>query len=162
MVACIRRGESRDAREVSRILRASIRELCDADHGRDESTIEMWAANKTEANVRKWMAAPENLTWVEDLPDGKMSGVAMATAGGHILLLYVDPPFAKRGVGRRLLWRLGNDLRSRGVTELTADSTRTALEFYLRQGFVWKGCSETFGPLSSYAVTKVIKQDDQF
>lgn len=150
----IRRADPQDATEICRVLHASIRRLCVEDHQNTESTIEFWTANKTEETIRGWVLNDDNLTWVNDQGNGQLGGVAMANNAGHILLLYVAPDLAGRGLGTLLMERLESDLHEHGVAELRADSTRSALEFYKRRGFTWDGSAETFGPLTSYPIKK--------
>jgi GNAT superfamily N-acetyltransferase len=150
----IRSAVNDDAADISRILRSSIRHLCAVDHKSDETVIETWTRNKTERSVLEWMINEENLTFVHESENHQLAGVAMASKHGHILLLYVDPKAAKTGVGGRLFDHLESELRSRGVSELRADSTRTALDFYLHKGFDWNNKTESFGPLTSYSIVK--------
>jgi ribosomal protein S18 acetylase RimI-like enzyme len=56
----------------------------------------------------------------------------VGSAGDHVELLYVDPPFHGRGIGRRLLAEVGDD-GARSV-EVYADNT-TGVGFYRSQGF---------------------------
>ena len=51
----IREGRSNDAEKACRVLRSSIVELCQADHKGDAETLELWLANKTTENMRRWM-----------------------------------------------------------------------------------------------------------
>lgn len=153
----IRRAVGADAPEIRRILHSSIRELCTQDHLGLEETIQFWTRNKTEQSVLEWLTNPANVTFVSgEGAGGKLHGFVMGTWGGHILLLYVDPRHAGQGFGTRLIEVLESELKLRGVVSMTADSTKSAMAFYQRRGFVSSGRSETFGPLTSYGIEKTI------
>jgi hypothetical protein len=44
-----------DAEEACRVLRRSIVELCELDHKGDTDALDLWLANKTPRNLRRWM-----------------------------------------------------------------------------------------------------------
>jgi ribosomal protein S18 acetylase RimI-like enzyme len=150
----IRSATEPDATEICRVVRASIRHLCVADHQGVEEVIESWTANKTAAAIVGWLSDPRNISLVSDDGHGRLAGIAMGTRLGHMLLLYVDPAHAGDGVGSRLLARFENELAGLGVAQMTADSTKSALDFYQSKGFVWGGETESFGSLTSYAIKK--------
>ena len=56
----IRKALLEDALQACDVIRRSIIELCQADHGNDPAILEKWLANKTPDNVRAWIASPDN------------------------------------------------------------------------------------------------------
>ena len=54
----IRDARPEDAPAACRVLRASIIELCVADHGNDPTLMERWLANKQPDIVANWIANP--------------------------------------------------------------------------------------------------------
>ena len=49
--------------------------------------------------------------------------------------LYVDPVYARRGVGTSLLRFVEDILRRRGVSVIRADASWNAEDFYIRRGY---------------------------
>ena len=130
----IRPAVTGDAEAACTVLRRSITELCAADHDGNRAVLDGWLANKTPRNVRAWIDDPSQEMLVAVCPGG-MAGVAAASLGGDILLNYVSPDFRFRGVSKALLGELEHRLRARGRARVTLTSTRTALDFYLAQGY---------------------------
>jgi N-acetylglutamate synthase-like GNAT family acetyltransferase len=152
----IRSAAETDAPEISRVVRASIHDLCVEDHNNAEEVIGFWTANKTAATMLAWLSNPENITLVSESGHGGLAGIVMGTRLGHMLLLYVDPANVKGGVGSRLLESLEYELAAIGVSNVTANSTKSALTFYQGKGFVWGGESDRFGALTSYPIKKAV------
>ena len=88
---------------MSRVLIASITELCAADHGNGAERLASWTANKTPDGVKAMFAEPGLSLLVGEL-DGQVAAVgAMIPASGEIALNYVDPGARFRGVSKALL-----------------------------------------------------------
>ncbi len=68
-----------------------------------------------------------------------MAAVGGLRAPAEISLLYVDPGHAGQGVGAALLSRLEAELATSGAPVAHLMSTRTALGFYRRYGWVAAG-----------------------
>jgi len=66
-----------------------------------------------------------------------LAGVLAVREVSHISLFFVDPRYMHRGVGRRLMASLLEELRSRKplVTEVTVHSSPYAREIYRQLGF---------------------------
>ena len=64
----VRDARPEDAAAACAVLRASISELCVADHHNDPEILGRWLANKTPENVVAWAADPDTslLLAVED------------------------------------------------------------------------------------------------
>ena len=123
-----------DVPAMSRVLIASITELCAADHGGDDARIAQWTANKTPSAVEAMIVAPDAAFYVAEL-EGEVAGVGNIRPDGVIGLNYVSPLFRFRGVSRALLSHLEAALRDRGAVDGRLESTRTAHRFYLAQGW---------------------------
>ena len=54
-----------DAAAAVAVLRASIAELCVADHQNDPASLERWLRNKTVQNFVAWLADPANCVVVK-------------------------------------------------------------------------------------------------
>lgn len=130
----VRRATPDDAEEICAALRASIAELCAADHNNDPIAMGQWLANKTPENVATWIADPEARLLVA-VEDGRICGVASGTTGGEVNLNYVSPHARFRGASAALISSLEEWMKGLGVRRVTLTSTRTAHRFYLARGY---------------------------
>ena len=119
---------------MSRVLIASITQLCVADHAGDPETIAAWTANKTEQGVRQMLATPGTEMLVAER-SGQLVAVG-ALNGDAVTLNYVDPAHRRTGVSRLLLAALEQSLVVRGVRMGRLKSTATARNFYRSQGWI--------------------------
>ena len=72
--------------------------------------------------------------WVAEVPSQIVGWVAVR--GGDFLdALYVDPEFARRGIGTRLLRLIEDAARGRGITVIRAEASWNAEDFYVRCGY---------------------------
>lgn len=131
-----------DADAAARLLRDSITRLCGADHGGDPARIDAWLANKTAANVARWIGDRASTVLVARIGGGPLAGLGVITHTGRITLLYVSPDAVGRGVGTALLQAMADDAARHGCRVLYGESTRTAHAFYRRAGFVDDGAPE--------------------
>lgn len=121
-----------DAEEAARVVVRSITELCTADHRNDPDTIALWTANKTAANMRRWIEASHVVVAVDDLA---ILGVASMTREGIVTLNYVLPSHRLRGISKALITRLEVQASDRGLHAISLESTQTALRLYKSVGF---------------------------
>jgi GNAT superfamily N-acetyltransferase len=149
----VRSAEARDAAAAAALMRSSIRRLCAADHGGDPARIAAWCANKTAANVRRWLADPHTRLLVAAL-DGRLAAVGGVSTDGEVLLNYVAPSARLRGVSTALLARLEAELAALGHAEGRLDSTATAHLFYRARGWTDTGPSETWNGMPAWPMRK--------
>ena len=114
------------------MLRRSIVELCQADHKGDAETLELWLANKTTENMRRWMTENYLLVAIEN---EAIVGVAAVRKSGEVILNYVSPDARWRGVSKALMMRLEEWAAAHGIERCTLLSTSTARRFYLSAGY---------------------------
>ena len=96
-----------DAARCAAIFRASVEELASEDYGDEQ--CEAWAARADDAQAfAKGLAGA--LTLIA-LIDGEPVGFASLKGADVIEMLYVDPAFARRGVGDRAARRAGQARR---------------------------------------------------
>jgi GNAT superfamily N-acetyltransferase len=152
----IRDATATDAVKACEAIRASIAELCVADHNRNPEILGRWLASKTPDNVAAWMASVGSSLLVA------VEGEAILAVGGvkddgEITLNYVAPQARFRGVSAALLKALETRALERGATEITLLSTETAHRFYLARGYRDMGPSlGKFGTASSYPMSKML------
>lgn len=153
----IRDATTTDAVKACEAIRASIAELCVADHNRNPEILERWLASKTPDNVAAWMASVGSslLVAVEGETIVAVGGVK---DDGEITLNYVAPQARFRGVSAALLKALEARAAERGASEITLLSTETAHRFYLARGYRDIGPSlGKFGTASSYPMAKELR-----
>ena len=122
-----------DAPGACLVLRRSITELCELDHGGDEKLLAKWLSNKTVENVHRWILQAHFLVAEED---GRILGCAAMTGSGKVTLNYVAPEARFRGVSKGLLLQLEARARALGLGECVLESTQTALRFYYSLGYL--------------------------
>jgi GNAT superfamily N-acetyltransferase len=156
----IRDAAPADADEACAVLRASIAELCGADHHDDPEILSRWLANKTPDNVASW-ADGEGRSLLVVAEDHAGSEVILAVGGvrdsGEITLNYVAPTARFRGLSAMLLAALEGRATQRGADTATLLSTETAHGFYLARGYRDDGPTiGKFGTAASYPMVKAL------
>jgi GNAT superfamily N-acetyltransferase len=154
----IRDATPADAMKACEVIRASIAQLCTADHNHNPDVLARWLASKTPENVAAWAAAVGSSLLVA-VEDGAVLAVGGVKDSGEITLNYVAPGARFRGVSTVLLKALEARAVERGASEITLLSTETAHRFYLSRGYRDAGPPQAkFGMTSSYPMTKELEQ----
>jgi GNAT superfamily N-acetyltransferase len=152
----IRDATATDAVKACEAIRASIAELCIADHNRNPEILGRWLANKTPDNVAAWTASVSSSLLVA-VEGETILAVGGVKDDGEITLNYVAPQARFRGVSAALLRALEARTVVRGATEITLLSTETAHRFYLSRGYRDMAPSlGKFGTASSYPMSKTL------
>jgi GNAT superfamily N-acetyltransferase len=150
----VREATLLDVEAMSRVLIASITELCGADHHGEQAAIAAWTANKSPDGVRDWFANPKGRLFVAE-EDGAILGVGGFSSEGEITLNYVSPEARFRGVSKAMLAHLEAAMRTVGIDEAHLESTKTARRLYLGAGWREGGEAATrFGHVQCRAMTK--------
>jgi putative acetyltransferase len=120
-----------DAPMLAEIFRAAIHELTGDDYS--ESQQEAWAsaAEDEEAWARRLAGS---LTLVATI-SGSPVGFISLKGKDLVDLLYVHPAVAGHGVATALYTAIEQLAKARGATELTADASDTATDFFQKRGF---------------------------
>jgi GNAT superfamily N-acetyltransferase len=132
----IRKASIEDAEDACRILKRSITELCYLDHRNDDRILNLWLANKTVENVRRWITGSNLFVAMEG---GAMVGVGAVDNSGEITLNYVSPDARFHGVSKALIARLESLSLELGLSRVSLESTATARRFYLSLGYTEAG-----------------------
>ena len=152
----IRDATAADAVKACEAIRASIAELCIADHKQDPEVLARWLASKRPENVAAWSASSGSSLLVAAEGDAILA-VGGVKDDGEITLNYVAPQARFCGVSAALLKALEARAIERGATEITLLSTETAHRFYLARGYRDTGPSlGKFGTASSYPMSKML------
>jgi GNAT superfamily N-acetyltransferase len=152
----IRDATQADAAAACEVLRASITELCVADHHNDPAILGRWLANKTPENVAQWIADP-GASLLLVVENEVVLAVGAVRNDGDITMNYVSPAARLRGASSALLAALEARAKERANDRCKLLSTETAHRFYLERGYVATGAPQhKFGSSSSYPMTKMI------
>lgn len=151
----IRRAMVGDVPAMSRVLIASITELCDADHGGDAEIIAGWTRNKAPDSVARWVVDPALHMLVADV-DGVVAAVGCLTRPDEIGLNYVAPDFRFRGISKAMLDALEAAMRAQGTTLGTLTSTQTAHRLYLAMGWEDSGPPKAGHGVAGYPMRKAL------
>ena len=152
MPILVRPALATDAQAVSELISQSIAQACTADHHGDPALLARWLANKTPDHVREWLSAPHATLLIAERA-GSPVGVAQVS-GDELALCYVAPQALRSGVGSALLAAAEARAHAAGVQALWLDSTRTALAFYLRHGYVIDGAPRHWAGLQAQPMRK--------
>ena len=120
-----------DARRCAEIFRASIEELAAEDY--DDEQREAWASRADDEQAFGARLA-EALTLLAVI-DGAITGFASLKGAEEIDMLFVDPGFARQGVGRTLVDALTRLAQARGAKRLTSEASDVAKPLFERQAF---------------------------
>ena len=153
----VRRAEPGDIPAMSRVLIASIIELCAADHGKDPAAIAAWTRNKSPDGLAVMLANPDLLMFVAE-DAGAIGAVGALTRTGEIALNYVAPDMRFLGLSKALLVRLETELAALGFAEGRLEATATARRFYECTGWLADGPQAAGRRVNGYPMRKVLKR----
>jgi len=149
----IRLATPEDAEAFAALLVRSIREVCGPDYNNDDAILAGWCVNKTPENMKQGIENPNNY-WIVNLDNEIIVGTALMTIEGEILLCYLLPEYLGRGFGNAMLYDMLGFARESGLKKVTLESTRTACEFYLRNGFTQTGAVMGMGMIPCFAMER--------
>ncbi len=120
-----------DARRCAEIFRLSIAELAVEDY--DAEQREAWASRADDEDA--FGARLSGALTLLAVIDRTIVGFASLKGGDEIDMLFVDPEFARQGVGRALVDALTRLASARGAKRLTVEASDVARPLFERQGF---------------------------
>ncbi|MEA3151212.1 MAG: putative acetyltransferase [Gammaproteobacteria bacterium] len=141
MKLAIRKALFGDVPRLWELRRQSILELAPAGMTMDQSRA--WAANLTIQGMEKRFRETE--VWIAEMDDAIVGWVAVRA--DHLVALYADPRFARKGIGSELLGWAEGLMREAGIELIRAEASPNAEEFYLRRGYEPAGLRAADGAL---------------
>ena len=148
-------AEISEASAAADVLRRSITELCADDYRRDPAVLARWLANKTAANLERWIADPARSVCVVVAGSGQLAAVGMVVHDGEVQLNYVAPEARFGGASKRLLAHMEDHLRQLRVRRATLVSSQVARRFYRSAGYAeGEEIESLFGTLPGVRMTK--------
>jgi GNAT superfamily N-acetyltransferase len=149
----IRKAVPEDAEASCVVVRRSITECCVEDHQNNPAILARWLDNKIPENLRTWFQSRGYPVVAVD--ESRTVGTAMLGANGSITLLYLIPEARYRGIGKALLSALETEASKRGLRQIELSSTKTAHDFYRRNGY-----SDTGHEASAFGLTAQLMKKD--
>ena len=148
-----------EAAEACAAVRASIVELCTADHDGNPAILGPWLANKTPERVRSWIGGNPDGVLV-GVDEGRIGGVGTVMPDGRIALNYVAPWARFQGVSKGMMRAMERRAAALGHAACTLTSTVTAHGFYLAYGYEDDGPPvASFGGKPAYPMRREIGQE---
>lgn len=133
MAGCtIRRGTPRDGPGVLKVHRRSILALGRADYSAAE--VESWAAGLAADHYDRAMTEPGGSFMVAVDQGGTIVGFC-STKENEVTGLYIDPDWARRGLGSDLLGRAERAIAAAGHGKIRVGASLTGEPFYEAQGY---------------------------
>jgi putative acetyltransferase len=121
-----------DAARCAAIFRASIEALTGEDYDEDQRRV--WAASADD--VAAFGARLSKALTLIATVEGEPVGFGALKGADVVDMLYVDPEFARRGIGALLIDALARLAAGRGAKQLTSEVSDTARASFEKQGFV--------------------------
>lgn len=157
-VTTLRPAQVFDVFALSQVLIRSITQLCAADHLNDPQHVARWTANKDPETIRGWITSGAQI-WMAERA-GQAAAVGGISDSGRVTLLYVDPAHVGQGIGSQLLRRLEHEIATSGHAEAQLDATRTALDFYVGQGWEQSGPAQEWHGVPQFPMRKSLQPRD--
>ena len=131
----IRKATASDIEGIIDVCIQSITTSCRADHKDSPEVLSGWLKNKTPEQVLSWISDPEHFLVVAE-EESTIWGVALISVQGYLSLTYVLPSTQYQGIGKNLLSAVEGYATNMGCNVVTLESTKTAKEFYERNGYI--------------------------
>jgi putative acetyltransferase len=152
----IRPYARQDAPVLMDIFNRAVRSLASRDY--DAAQIEAWMGRTSDAAAfqARREAKP---TFIAEI-GGVIAGFSDLEPDGHIDMLFVEPAFARRGVGRALLKHIEAEARAAALPRLYAEASITAKPAFVSEGYTVITRQDVFigdVALTNYRIEKVLR-----
>lgn len=128
----IRRATTADGGPIWAVHTRAIRHGCATHY--PPSDIAAWSGRMTPAAYAEPLLTRSMFVAEDD--DGRVTGFAQLDPGAGIVEgVYVDPDFARRGIGRALMAAITREAQRLGHERLVLDASLNAVAFYEALGF---------------------------
>lgn len=113
------------------VFHSAVHGLAARDYAVEQ--IDAWAP--TDFDLATWAGRMQTIQPFVVERGGELIAYADVQANGYIDHFFVAEPWARQGVGSRLMRHLHVIARERALTELSSNVSRTAVPLYLKFGF---------------------------
>lgn len=142
----IKKALPEDALGIHKAHMRSIQELCSKDY--TEAEIKAWG-HRPYNEQHRLFAITNQIVYVIIIDD-IIEGYAQLKfylendiKKAHVMGLYLTSKASGKSLGTKSLQKLISEANDNGAQEITLESTLTSKEFYLKNGFVENGSTET-------------------
>ncbi len=134
MEIVIRKFKEPDAKALLEVHRASVQKTAAQDYTPD--ILEEWSPIVDEKRIEKFLRENSADVRVVAEVDGRIVGFGELVTTENLLgACYVHPEYGGKGVGKKILSKLEEIAREKGLTSLFMDSSLTAERFYNTHGY---------------------------
>lgn len=123
--------------EVIKLITQTVHSVCKNDYTKEE--LSAWAP--ANFNINKFRSALSDCLNLGAFEKNTLVGFISVERSGYINRLYTHKDFLRRGIATALLQKAQHWAKENGIYELSLDSSKTAVEFYLKNGFEKSGIS---------------------
>ncbi|MFA5488624.1 MAG: GNAT family N-acetyltransferase [Candidimonas sp.] len=127
----VRRFRSGDEGALFQVFLSAVRDVASRDY--TPAQIEAWAPTDIVPEV--WASRMMELRPFIVEAGGEIVGYADIQPNGYIDHFFVSGAYQRQGVGSLLMSRIHDEAKLLGVSQLTANVSRTAEPFFLHHGF---------------------------
>jgi putative acetyltransferase len=127
----IRRFRTGDESALFQVFLSAVRVIASRDY--TAAQIEAWAQADRAPEV--WASRMRELRPFIAEAEGEIAGYADIQPNGYIDHFFVSGAYPRQGIGTLLMSRIHDEAELLGISELTADVSKTAEPFFLRHGF---------------------------
>lgn len=135
----VRSGRATDARDIVRVHVQAVRETCQIRARCTPDEIEAWAGAETPESVEEAarnLECPDIWHLVAQIKGRVAAYGAVARSSGDLGAIYVEPAYAGRGLGVRLLAHLENLASSLALARLNVDASLNSELFFAKRGYI--------------------------
>lgn len=127
----IRRFRTGDEGALFQVFLSAVHDIASRDY--TAAQIEAWAP--TDIAPEEWASRMRDLRPFVVEVEGEIAGYADIQPNGYIDHFFVSGTYPRQGVGTLIMSRIHDEAKLQGITELTADVSKTAEPFFLHCGF---------------------------
>ena len=133
----IRKAKDCEFAAITELIKETVHSVCTKEYTKKE--LDAWAPEKFDvARFKKALSPCYNLVAVTD---SKIVGFISVEKDGFVNRLYTHKDFLRKGIATRLLNEAEKWAVESGLRELSLDSSKTAVDFYIKSGFYKAGIS---------------------
>lgn len=132
MSLTLRRAVDADAAPLAKIFHRAVQIGAAGAYTAEQRNA--WSPEPPKADV--WLQRLQGLTTLVAEQDGVIAGFMSLRDDGYLDLAFVDPKFARQGIGQALLEAVADEAQKLGLTRMRTEASLVARAFFERSGWV--------------------------
>ena len=140
----LEKGKEEDAERIYQIHTSAIKQLCSSHYG--EKEISLWAGKQTEEKYVPFLESGDMIVakkngivvgFIHHIHHTKGINTEQCSDNDRMEIkgLFIDPGFARHGLGRILFWEVEKIAVEKDVEVMTVSASLNSLPFYQKMGF---------------------------